>query len=355
MDELIGAMWLTIPLAFAIACLVTYLLALPGAPLRILDHPNDRSLHTTPVPRTGGVAIWAGILAGACYLAALASRAEHDPAWILGAALVIGVVSFVDDRLDLTASLRLAVHVFAGVLLIVAGLGLRHLTFPGLVIELPAALLVGFSLLFVVWMTNLYNFMDGIDGFAGGMALFGFGTFAVLGGIAGNTAFAFFCATIGASALGFLVFNFPPARIFMGDSGSSALGFIAAACTLWADRDGIFPLWTGVLVFSPFIVDATITLSRRLFRREPVWTPHKTHYYQRLVRMGWTHRRTTLSGYVLMVLCGASAVVSPGFPSTLQWGLIAVWGIAYLLLFAVIERRARRAARTLPLGRTKIQ
>lgn len=333
----------TVLLAFVIACVATYLLAHPAAPFKILDHPNDRSLHTTPVPRTGGLAIWAGLLAGIVYVAF--TYGAGDLGVIVGAALVIGVVSLLDDRLGLPVSVRLAVHIGASVLLLVAGFGLSRLALPGIDAVLPAVLLWALSVLFVVWMTNLYNFMDGIDGLAGGMAVFGFGTFAVLGGIAGNPLFALFSAIVAASAAGFLVFNFPPARIFMGDSGSSVLGFLASACALWADREGLFPLWTSVFVFSPFVVDATITLSRRLLRREPIWTPHKTHYYQRLVRMGWTHRRTTLFSYVLMVLSGVSAILSLGRSDSVQWGLIGMWAVTYLLLFTVIEKKERHAAR----------
>lgn len=338
------ALLLTVLLAFTAACGVTYLLMRPSAAFQILDRPNDRSLHTKPVPRTGGLGIWAGLLVGAAYVTF--TYASLELAAIVGVAMVIGVVSLLDDRLDLAASLRLAVHLIAAVLLLVAGFGLRRIALPGHETTLPVVLLSALSVLFVVWMTNLYNFMDGIDGLAGGMAVVGFGTFAVLGGIAGNPLFALFSATIAAGAAGFLVFNFPPARIFMGDSGSSVLGFLAAACALWADRDELFPLWISVFVFSPFVVDASITLSRRLLRREPIWTPHKTHYYQRMVRMGWTHRRTTLSSYVLMVLSGMSAVASLGRSDSLQWGLIGIWAIGYLLLFTAIEKREQHAART---------
>lgn len=352
MSELPSPVWWSVLLAFAVSCFVTYRLARPGTRFKILDHPNERSLHTAPIPRTGGLAIWAGLLAGAFGSAIFTFRVDERLAWMLGVALLVGIVSVVDDRRGLAVSVRLSVHVIAALFLLVAGLGLDRIALPGVDLTFPVLPLLVVSLLFVVWMINLYNFMDGIDGLAGGMAVFGFGTFAVLGCIAGNPPFALFTAVVAASAAGFLVFNFPPARIFMGDSGSSTLGFLAAACSLWADRDGIFPLWSGVLVFSPFIVDATITLSRRLLRREPIWTPHNTHYYQRLVRTGWTHRRTTMSSYVLMVLCGVSAAVSPSFPRALQWSLIGVWGVAYLLLFTAIDRKEQRAGRTVPLRQT---
>jgi UDP-N-acetylmuramyl pentapeptide phosphotransferase/UDP-N-acetylglucosamine-1-phosphate transferase len=194
------------------------------------------------------------------------------------------------------------------------------------------------ALLFVVWMTNLYNFMDGMDGFAGGMAFFGFGTFAVLGDMAGQSFFAALNFIVAAAAAGFLVFNFPPARIFMGDVGSSTLGLLAAAFALWGDSVGAFPLWIGILVFSPFIVDATATLHRRLYEGHRIWVPHKTHYYQRLVRLGWNHRRAVLAEYVLMAMSAASAFYASGASVIMQWVTIVVWGVIYVVVAATVRR-----------------
>ena len=124
----------------------------------------------------------------------------------------------------------------------------------------------------------------------------------------------------------------------MGDTGSSVLGLLAAAMTLWADRDGVFPLWTGVLIFSPFIVDSTVTLVRRLVNGERVWIAHKDHFYQRLVQLGWGHRRTVYWEYVLMGGCALSAVtaveLSPDAQAFLLWG----WALAYTMLIGIVYR-----------------
>lgn len=177
---------------------------------------------------------------------------------------------------------------------------------------------------FIVWMVNLYNFMDGMDGLAGGMAVFGFGTLGVLGLLAGDPGYAGICWVIAASAAGFLVWNFPPARIFMGDTGSSTLGLMAAALSLWAGARDLFPLWIAVLVFFPFIFDSTVTLLRRSLEGKRVWEAHRTHYYQRLVQTGWTHRRTTLWEYAAMAVCAAGAVSALRAPVTVQVLIIAV-------------------------------
>lgn len=337
-------MFLSVALpALAVACLGTYVLARPNSRLlRIMDHPNERSLHAVPVPRTGGMAILMGALAGTSVaLVPLGARVEL--AWIGAGALVVGAVSFIDDRFRLPVGLRLVAHIVAAVLLLLGGLGLRSLWFPDVEFDLRTLYGLLLSLLFVVWMTNLYNFMDGMDGFAAGMAVIGFGTFALFGAVANEPLYLALNLAVAAAAAGFLVFNFPPARIFMGDTGSSTLGLLAAASILWADRDRIFPFWAGLLVFGPFIVDATVTLVRRILRRDRIWTAHKTHYYQRLVELGLGHKRATVAEYALMILCSVSVLGAYRQSASIQWGIIVFWIVCYAVLMLWVDGWYRRA------------
>ncbi len=209
------------------------------------------------------------------------------------------------------------------------GFFLQKFEIPGISWHWSYAVGAVFSTLFTVWMINLYNFMDGMDGLAGGMAMFGFGVFAVMGWMAGHDTFFFISLIIAAASAGFLSFNFPPARIFMGDIGSSTLGFLVSALSLWGARDGVFPVWIAVLVFSPFIIDATVTLFRRQLRGERVWQAHREHYYQRLVRMGWGHRKTVLVEYAFMATCGVLALALRGAAADIQWvGMVGLAGVA---------------------------
>lgn len=328
--------------AFGVAYVATYLLTRAIGRLQILDHPNERSLHRTPVPRTGGLAIWFGaISATVVALVLLGGRAEL--VWVSAAALLVGVVSFIDDRRNVNAWARLTAHLFAGGLLLLGdlGFGSNHLLFHD--VELPIVARALLTMLFVVWMINLYNFMDGMDGFSGGMSVFGFGSLGLLGYLAGDGYFAAICWIVGAAAGGFLILNFPPARIFMGDTGASALGLMAAALSLWGERNGLFPLWAPVLVFSPFIVDATVTLFRRLIQRERFWEAHRTHYYQRLVRCGWGHRKTVLFEYALMALCAVTAVLGAHAPKYVQWTIIVFWFAVYSVLIVALERQDKES------------
>lgn len=322
-------------LAFTVAFGVSQRLAKSNPVFAILDYPNSRSLHQQPIPRTGGLAVLGGIFAGGLY------APVAYPLWV---ALLIGllpltVVSLLDDYRSVAARWRILTHLLAAVSLLAAGLTPDRLELPGLALPLPVWIAIPLTLLFIVWMINLYNFMDGMDGFAGGMATIGFSALAWLGWA--DAGFAAFCLIVAAASAGFLVHNFPPAKIFLGDTGSTALGFLAAAFSLWGAKEGLFPFWVALLVFSPFIVDATVTLLRRLLRGEKVWEAHRSHYYQRLVLLGWGHRRTVLTEYALMLACAGSALLAVRLPPVGQISLAMAWGLIYGFLMWGVGRLER--------------
>ena len=294
----------------------------------VLDRPNERSLHARPVPRTGGIGIHAGIL-----LAWMMIGPGLPAALLSGFALLL-LVSFLDDARGVSVSIRLCVHLVAAAITAVSVLA-SDFGMLGAVLATLA----------IAWMTNLNNFMDGSDGLAGGMALSGFACYGVAAWTAGDAGFALLNLSIASAAAAFLVFNFHPARVFMGDVGSVALGFLAAALGVSGWHGGIWPWWFPVLVFSPFIVDATVTLARRALRGERVWRPHRDHYYQRLVQMGWGHRGTALAEYVLMFGCGALALVAANLPVAGQVAALACAAAIYTVLVTAIERAWARRSR----------
>lgn len=287
---------------------------------RILDHPNERSLHQRPVPRMGGIGVVAGIAASVPFV----SQVEWWPLWF-GACFLVGI-SFLDDVIGLPIIGRLLVH-------FVAAGGAA----AGLLLNRTGVVVVLLAVVAIVWMTNLYNFMDGMDGLAGGMALFGFGFYAFAGFLSGHLPFAVTNAAIAAAAGAFLLFNFHPARIFMGDAGSTLFGFLAACLGLVGWQLGIWTLWFPGLVFSPFIVDATVTLARRLLRGEKIWLPHREHYYQRLVLSGWGHRRTVLAEYGVMALCGGFALLYQYASEEWRLVILGFWGMLFLSLALAVK------------------
>jgi len=290
----------------------------------ILDHPNPRSLHEAPLPRTGGLGLHAGAQL------ALAILAPNLPAALWAGFIVLLLVSFWDDVRGIPAAARLAAHLAVCALFVAAVLPREY----GM---LPAAA----AALAIAWMANLYNFMDGSDGLAGGMALIGFSIYGAAAWLAGSSEFALVNFCIAAAAAAFLVFNFHPARIFLGDAGSVPLGFLAAALGLVGWLQGDWTGWFPVLVFAPFIVDASVTLARRCLRREKVWQAHREHFYQKLVRLGWGHRRTALAEYALMAASGVLALAALALPAGLQAVLLAGAAGAYLLIMVSIERAWR--------------
>jgi len=309
--------------AFVVALVAARLLLTPFGRRIALDTPNARSLHERPVPRTGGIAVLAGIAVAVPFVA--------SALWMpLLLAFGLAMVSLVDDLRGMPTAVRLALHLAAAALLAWYVLAPMH--------PLELALLV----LAVAWITNLYNFMDGSDGLAGGMAFIGFGAYAVAATLAGNVPLALLCTLVSMAAAAFLAHNFHPARIFLGDVGSIPLGFLAGGLGLVGWRDDAWPLWFPLLVFAPFIGDATVTLLKRLARRERVWQAHRDHYYQRLVRMGFGHRGTAYIGYALMAGCAAVALFARVQAPVVQWSAFVAASAVLAVLALWVELRWRR-------------
>jgi UDP-N-acetylmuramyl pentapeptide phosphotransferase/UDP-N-acetylglucosamine-1-phosphate transferase len=283
-----------------------------------IDTPNARSLHASPIPRVGGL-----VMIPAALLVSLVS--SQSASLMLALAAGLCAVSFVDDRWGLPIVLRLAAHGLAAIVLC----GSLQLSLSPWVFA-PAVILMA-------WAINLYNFMDGTDGLAGGMAFFGFAVYGwvMLDTMPGMANLAFCLA---AAAAGFLAFNFSPARVFMGDAGSVPLGFLAGGIGLAGWLQETWPAWFPLLVFSPFVVDASATLLKRMVRREKFWTAHRDHYYQRLVRMGWSHRKLALVEYVLMAACCGSALALLHAGAVVQATGLSVWAAVYSGLMLFIDR-----------------
>ena len=308
----------------SLACLWILL----NSPLRrlLLDRPNERSLHAQPVPRSGGIAIAAGAAAGL-------ALAPERPLAACAFAGALALLSIADDLLTVPSLLRLAAHLAA------AG---AFVAYAFDAISLVQAVLLTLAL---AWYANLYNFMDGSDGLAGGMAVFGFGAYAWAAQQAGHAALAAAGSALAAASLAFLLFNFHPARLFMGDVGSIPLGFLAGALGLLGWRDGVWPLWFPVLVFAPFVCDASLTLLRRLARGERVWQAHKDHYYQRLVRMRFGHRGTAWIEYGAMATCAAAALLAREVSPALQVATLAAMAAALSTIAVWVDLRWARARR----------
>jgi len=306
----------------------------------MLDHPNERSSHATATPRGGGVAIVAVVTCAALVLGlrgALAPAAAI--AWCIGGVL-IAAVGFIDDRRGLSPLPRLLAHFVAAVLLLVAAGGLAPLPWPGEPVDLgPIGLALAVAA--VIWSINLFNFMDGIDGIAASQAAFVTGGATLLVIWQGSPgAHTLMAAVVCATSLGFLAWNWPPARIFMGDVGSGFLGFTIAVCAVLTLAEGAVTLWTWIVLHGLFLADATTTLLVRLARGERFYQAHRLHAYQRLSRRWRSHRSVTqLCWAINLGWLLPLAAVSVAYPED---GVVAaVAALAPLFVAAALVRAGR--------------
>lgn len=301
----------------------------------LLDVPNERSSHSVPTPRGGGLAIATVVLIGLLILAIAGEVGPRLAAALGGGGALVSFVGWLDDRRGLPASVRLIVHVAAaawtvawlrGMPDLTVGAGAAHLGLGG-------ALL---AMLGIVWLTNLYNFMDGIDGIAAAEA--------VTVGLAGallldgrEPSLALVAVLVAAAAAGFLVWNWPPAQLFMGDVGSGFLGFLFAGLALASENAGALPALLWLVLLGPFFIDATVTLLRRMARGERWQAAHRSHAYQRAVQAGWSHLRVTGLVAGLSAALGVVGALVVRSPSLL--GLAVVGAASTLVaLYLVVER-----------------
>jgi Fuc2NAc and GlcNAc transferase len=309
---------------FLLSLIATGLMRRYALQKQLLDIPNERSSHTSPMPRGGGVAIVVAFFA-ALMMLALFGRMDVR---VLGALLIGGggtaVIGLLDDRRPQSAAVRFTVHLAAAacVVILIGGIPKQTLDHWGLSAAWIGGLLAVMAL---VWVTNLFNFMDGIDGLAAGEAVFIMGAGGLLnwryGGDVDLTV-AMLC--LAAASLGFLRWNWPPARIFMGDVGSGFLGFSLTALGLAASQNAPFPIEVWVILGGVFFVDATLTLLRRLMRGEKWLEAHRAHAYQHLARRWKAHLPVTMLAMIINVLwLLPMAILAATFRAYAPWILAA--------------------------------
>lgn len=307
----------------------------------LMDLPNARSSHSTPTPRSGGVAIVLATLLGLAALRALGFVDAGLCNAMLGGGGAIAIIGYLDDRFSLSALLRLVVHLAAAAWLLFCLGGLPPLALGGEPVDLGwtgNAL----ALAAIVWVINLFNFMDGIDGIAASEAIFVSVAAAVL--LHQDVMPASFVPAawvFGAACAGFLIWNWPPAKIFMGDVGSGFLGFSIASLSLGATRETPAAAMVFLILGAVFFVDATTTLIRRMVRGEHFYQAHRIHAYQWLTRRFGSHRKVLLGvvGINLLWLlpCAYVAIWMP------QWLLVCLAAaIVPLTILALMAGAGRR-------------
>jgi Fuc2NAc and GlcNAc transferase len=307
----------------------------------LLDVPNERSSHIATTPRGGGVSIVIAATTGLLCLRWLNALRTDVLLALIGGGTAVAIVGFLDDRHRVAAGVRLTVHVCAALWALMCLGGLPPLAIGHSVVNLGWAG-HGLALLGIVWTLNLFNFMDGIDGIAASEAVFIVCSGALLSLIHGQSAEILVLGlTFGAAALGFLLWNWPPATIFMGDVGSGYLGYVISVMAVAAARDNPAAVWIWLTLGGVFFIDATVTLLRRAIRRERLHEAHRCHAYQRLARQWGSHRRVTITVMLLNLgLLLPCALMAALYPVAALW--VAIAALVSLVPVAVAAGLGRR-------------
>jgi UDP-N-acetylmuramyl pentapeptide phosphotransferase/UDP-N-acetylglucosamine-1-phosphate transferase len=319
-------MWAPLIVAFATA-VVGGGAYLRWAPRRALDVPNQRSSHSRPTPRGGGIVIVAGFLIGlALWLETGGLLSPRALGWLIGA-LIVAAIGFVDDLRPLPALPRLVTHIAAAALLTLAGVQER---------ELPLLIALPLAFAYIAVFTNVYNFMDGIDGLAASQAIVAGAALAIAGTLVNNPLVATCGGLLAAASAGFLPYNLPLGKLFMGDVGSTFLGFSFAGVCLLGNigvGGGRLPIEFGAIVLAPFLFDSLVTLARRIVRGERWYAAHRSHFYQRLVQHGLSHGQVT-GLYAGVAVIAAAAALSALNVDVVVRELLAI--AAYLPMLGVV-------------------
>jgi Fuc2NAc and GlcNAc transferase len=313
---------------------------------QILDVPNGRSSHSVPTPRGGGIAVACTVIGLMVIQTSSGLLPANIAAALIGGGLLLALVGWCDDRWGTRPVPRLAAHAAAAIWGVYWVGGLPSLAMGPTVFELGV---FGFPLacVAVMWLINLYNFMDGIDGLSGSEAVVVGAAGAMLLYVRGSPSLALVSATVAAASAGFLVWNWPPARIFLGDAGSGLLGYVFAILALASERSGTVPAVVWAMLLAVFVVDSTVTLIRRILRRDPIIVAHKNHAYQRAVQSGLSHRQVTTAVITLnvgLVVAALMAILRADVTGWLAAGVLA----SMLAGYAVVELRKPMTAERYP-------
>ncbi|HKL51474.1 MAG TPA: glycosyltransferase family 4 protein [Wenzhouxiangellaceae bacterium] len=333
------AAWQAALLALAAAGLLTPLMRAYSLRHGLVDQPGARRSHSVPIARGGGLAIGISIV--------LTSLLFSPYNLILGpfvaGSVIISLLGWRDDHAPLAIRWRLGVQTMAA-LGAVALLGpVESIRVAGIAVS-AAWLWSSMAVIAIVWLMNLFNFMDGSDGLASSQAALSLVLFAVAFSLGGQPEATWLAAVSAGAALGFLFWNWPRASIFLGDSGSLLLGWCVGCLALVGASTDSVSIWSAFIIVSPFVTDATATLCWRLARRERWYTPHADHAYQYLIRVGWSHRKVLLAWILMngLLVVPATAVVlwKPQIDMIVAAVLAAVLlGVWYVVHFVVAKER----------------
>lgn len=334
-----SAIWTLATVCLALSILITYASRAIAARLRLFDRPNGRSAHLDPTPRIGGIGIIVAFLLSAGLL--LGPDLWGSPELVvLLSILAIALLGFIEDVRGVSIAKRLAIQILVAASLVfyLRGSGASPMLNAG---GIQGAMIVVATIVSIVWITNVYNFMDGIDGLAGGQTVIASLAIAIVAFMRGSDLTGGLMVLMACASIGFLVFNFPPATVFMGDVSSTAIGFAFATLPLLPSSSQTpIPVW--LLAIAMFLLDATVTLVRRLLHGENIFQAHRSHFYQRPLALGVGHLPITATAWAAMLIAGGCAIAWAGTSGPLQFLVACIPLIVFIALAAGVQRMERR-------------
>ncbi|MFS0674976.1 glycosyltransferase family 4 protein [Ornithinibacillus sp. 179-J 7C1 HS] len=306
-----------------IALVITFVLSLILTPIvkkfafkiGAVDHPNSRKVHQKVMPRLGGLAIVVSFLAGV-----LVFLPDTIQAWpVITGALIIVSIGVLDDIKEISPRTKLAGQIIAATITVVGGIQIDYITLPSGEVLQFGYYAIPITMIWIVGITNAINLIDGLDGLAAGVSSIALLTISGLALSMGNPLIALLALLVLGSTLGFLVFNFYPAKIFMGDSGSLFLGYMISVLAVMGlfKNVAMFSLIVPIIVLGVPILDTTFAIIRRIVKKKPLSAPDKFHLHHCLIKLGFSHRQTVVLIYTLSALFGVAALI---FTRATLWG-----------------------------------
>lgn len=334
-----------------VVTLVTTLAAMPvtrrlGARIGLLDHPHERKLQTRAVPRTGGLGMLVGLVAGTLLLIHFSGRLgfpiTREITAVLVGAVMIHVTGLLDDVLDLPALLKLAMQTLAVSVVISQGVVIDRIDFPGEAVWTFGPLAAPVTAFFLLGFINALNLVDGLDGLASGIAAIAAMTLSIAGVLNGNYVLASLSTILFGAALGFLPYNFRKEKTFLGDSGSMLLGYLLGVTIIsgaWFSGSST-PVFIGLACASVPILDTVTTILRRARNGRRLFRPDSMHLHHRIVRFGLSPRRTVLTILAMTFFAAGQALVF--FVPGTRTLLVATTAAAFLAGLQIVHRRHRK-------------
>lgn len=317
--------------AFISALVLTPLVIQFAFQIKAVDQPNYRKVHQKAMPRIGGLAIFGAFLIG--YFV-LRPEDEHAVYILLGAILII-LTGFLDDLLNITPKAKLLGQLAAAGIVIYGGLQVTFITLPLIGVIEFGYLSIPITLLWIVGITNAINLIDGLDGLAAGVSTIALIAMAVMAAIMGDVFVMGVALVLAASAIGFLFYNFHPAKIFMGDTGSLFLGFMISVLALSGFKNvALISFIIPVLMLGVPVSDTFFAIIRRIRLKQPISAPDKSHLHHRLIAIGFSHRQTVIIIYFIAILFGVTAIL---FSQATVWGAVVLLIVVLLVIEIFVE------------------